>query len=123
MALADIKSSLTSALKIDGCLGAAFVDFESGMCLGTAGNPGFDLELAAAGNTEVVRAKKKIRDKLGLQDKIEDILISLQSQYHLIRMVGTSMFFYVVLDREKSNLAMARRELATLEKGLDVDRA
>lgn len=122
MALTDIKTSLNSALKIEGCLGAAFVDFESGMCLGTAGHPGFDLELAAAGNTEVVRAKKRIRDKLGLKDKIEDVLISLVGQYHLIRMVGTTMFFYVVLDREKSNLAMARKELAMIERDLDVDR-
>lgn len=122
MAMSDIKTSLSDALKIDGCLGAAFVDFESGMCMGTAGNPGFDLELAAAGNAEVVRAKKKIRDKLGLKDKIEDILISLVGQYHLIRMVGTTMFFYIVLDREKANLAMARKELAMLDRNLDVER-
>ena len=78
---AAVKRSLNRTLEIDGCLGSAIVDFESGMCLGTTGNPGFDLELAAAGNTEVVRAKKRIRDKLGLADKIEDILISLDSQY------------------------------------------
>lgn len=120
--MADIKTSMQQALKIDGCLGAALVDFESGMCLGSAGNPGFDLELAAAGNTEVVRAKKKIRDKLGLRDRIEDILISLDGQYHLIRMVGTKMFLYVVLDRSKSNLALSRKELGAIEKNLDVDR-
>lgn len=120
--MADIKTSVQQALKIDGCIGAALVDYESGMCLGSAGNPGFDLELAAAGNTEVVRAKKKIRDKLGLRDKIEDILISLTGQYHLIRMVGTTMFIYTVLDRSKSNLALARKELEFIEKSLDVDR-
>jgi hypothetical protein len=120
--MADIKSSVQQALKIDGCIGAALVDFESGMCLGVAGNPGFDLELAAAGNTEVVRAKKKIRDKLGLRDKIEDILITLTGQYHLIRMSGTTNFFYIVLDRSKSNLAMARKELEIIEKNLEIDR-
>ncbi len=120
--MADIKTSVQNALKIDGCTGAALVDYESGMCLGSAGNPGFDLELAAAGNAEVVRAKKKIRDKLGLRDKIEDILITLQGQYHLIRMVGTTMFFYIVLERSKSNLALSRKELEMLEKSLDVDR-
>ncbi len=120
--MADIKASVQNALKIDGCLGAAIVDYESGMCLGSAGNPGFDLELAAAGNAEVVRAKKKIRDKLGLRDKIEDILITLSSQYHLIRMVGTTMFIYVTLDRAKSNLAMSRKELEGIEKSMDVDR-
>lgn len=120
--MADIKSSVQAALQTDGCLGAALVDYESGLSLAVAGNPGFDLELAAAGNAEVVRAKKKIRDKLGLTSKIEDILITLESQYHLIRMVGTTMFLYVALDRQKSNLALARKELAQIEKNLDIDR-
>jgi len=97
-------------------------DFESGLCLGLAGNPGFDFELAAAGNTEVVRATKTIRDKLGLKDRIDDILITLTGQYHLIRMVGTSMFLYMALDRRRSNLALARKELATIDRDLDVDR-
>lgn len=120
--MSDIRSSLERALTINGCLGVALVDFASGMCLGTAGNPGFDLELAAAGNTEVIRAKKSIRDKLGLRDTIEDVLISLTGQYHLIRMVGTSMFFYVVLDRSKANLALARKELESIERNLEIDR-
>lgn len=121
--MGDVNSSVQKALEIDGCLGAALVDYESGLCMGTAGNPGFDLELAAAGNAEVVRAKKSIRDKLGLADKIDDILISLTSQYHLIRMIGTNLFLYVALDRNKSNLALARRELAGIDKNLEVDRA
>ncbi|MFO0563205.1 MAG: hypothetical protein U0269_34605 [Polyangiales bacterium] len=120
--MTDIKTSIALATKIDGCLGACLVDYESGMSLGAAGNPGFDLELAAAGNADVVRAKKKIRDKLGLKDRIEDILITLSGQYHLIRMVGTTMFLYVVLDRSKSNLAMARKELEAIEKNMDVSR-
>lgn len=119
----DLKESISKTMEIDGCLGAAVVDFETGLCLGTAGNPGFDLELAAAGNMEVVRAKKKIRDKLDLQQKIEDILISLEGQYHLIRMVGTTMFFYVALDRKHANLGMARKELAEIERQLEVARA
>ena len=120
--MADLKGSRNQILKLDGALGAALVDYESGMCLGIAGNPGFDLEIAAASNTEVVRAKKSARDRLGLKDKIEDILITLTGQYHLIRMVGTTMFYYVVLDRAKSNLALARKELAAVEAALDIAR-
>lgn len=118
--MADIKTSLRNILDIDGGLGAALVDFESGLTMGVAGSPGFDIELAAAGNTEVVRAKKKIRDKLDLEMTIEDILISLTGQYHLIRMVGTTLFFYVVLDRKRSNLGLARRELQNIEENLEV---
>jgi hypothetical protein len=121
--MADIKISLQRALTIGGSLGVALVDYNSGMCLGAAGNPGFDLELAAAGNAEVVRAKKSIRDKLGLKDRIEDMLITLTAQYHVIRMVGTSTFIYLVLDRGKANLALARKELEAIEKSLDFDRS
>jgi len=118
----DIQTSVQKALETDGCIGACLVDYESGLCLGMAGNPGFDLELAAAGNAGVVRAKKRIRDKLQLEDKIEDILITLSTQYHLIRMVGTTMFLYVALERSKANLALARKELASIEKNLEIDR-
>ena len=49
-----------------------------------------DLDVAAAGNTEVVRAKMRTMESLRLDDSIEDILITLQKQYHLIRLLKNS---------------------------------
>lgn len=70
----------------------------------------------------MVRAKRTVRDKLGLRDKIEDILITLDTQYHLIRMLHSNenIFLYMALDRSKSNLAMARIELEQIDKGLRI---
>jgi hypothetical protein len=78
---------------------------------------GVDLELAAAGNTEVVRAKMKTMKSLGMQGAIEDILISLTHQYHIIRPVAKhdGLFIYYVLDRNRANLAMARRKVQETE--------
>jgi hypothetical protein len=117
--MATVNESLSQMLKIDGAMCAALVDSNSGMMLGSAGT-GVDLELAAAGNTEVVRSKMKTMNSLGLNDKIEDILITLGKQYHIIRPVQakTGIFIYLVLDRAKSNLAMARRACSDAEGSL-----
>jgi hypothetical protein len=119
--MATIKQSLEEVLTVDGALCAALVDSTSGMMLGAAGS-GVDLELAAAGNTEVVRAKMKTMRSLALNDVIEDILITLGKQYHVVRPMARKegLFLYVVLDKAKSNLALARRKIQDVEKELSV---
>ncbi|SDY81481.1 Predicted regulator of Ras-like GTPase activity, Roadblock/LC7/MglB family [Lysobacter sp. yr284] len=115
------KLQLDELNNLAGFVGAALVDSDSGMSLATAGGGGLDLETAAAGNSEVIRAKRRVAQQLGLNDTIEDILISLGKQYHLIRPLDSNptLFLYVALDRSRANLAMARHELKSFEKTLD----
>jgi len=117
--MATVTESLKDLLKLDGAMCAALVDANSGMMLGSVGT-GLDLELAAAGNTEVVRAKLKTMKNLGLSDAIEDILITLSKQYHVIRPLASKagIFIYLVLDKSKSNLALARRGCQEVESAL-----
>ncbi|MBE9499948.1 MULTISPECIES: hypothetical protein [Streptomyces] len=119
---ASLKEAMSS---IDGTIGVALVDYTSGMALGTiGGGKEFDLEVAAAGNTDVVRSKLRTMEHLGIKDEIEDILITLSKQYHLIRLLraksGNGLFLYIALDSGKANLAMARHQLRRIEANLEV---
>jgi hypothetical protein len=112
-------------MQIDGAIGAALVDYTSGMALGTIGNSKeLDLSVAAAGNTEVVRAKMRTLEMLKIKDTIEDILITLNSQYHLIRPLtargGQGLFIYIALSKTRANLAMARLQLRRIEEDLQI---
>ena len=124
--MASVEVSLKDVMtSVEGALGAAVVDYSSGMALGTlGGGKDLDLTVAAAGNTDVIRAKVRTMELLGLTGQIEDILITLESQYHLIRLVtgrsGNGLFLYLVLDKSRSNLAMARHQLKRVEEQLEV---
>ena len=116
-----INYKLSKLMETEGALACALVDYNTGMLLGSAGS-GLDLEIAAAANTEVVRAKLKAIQMLQLDQQIDDILITLSSQYHLIRPMSTDrdLFIYYALDSAKSNLALARRALRMAEEGLSI---
>jgi len=123
--MSDIDLVLKNMMAIDGALGAAIVDYNSGMTLGMLGtSKSLDLQVAAAGNTEVVRAKLRTIEQLGLKEDIEDILITLTGQYHIIRPLtghgSDGLFLYLALDKSRANLAMARHRLKSIEQGLDI---
>ena len=124
--MANVDTSLKEAISIEGAIGVALVDYGSGMALGALGDsPELDLNVAAAGNTDVVRAKMRTMEMLNLHDnEIEDILISLTNQYHLIRPLtrpgGRGLFLYLALARSRSNLAMARHQLKLIEAALEI---
>ena len=116
----NYDKTVAEMLNVDGALAAAVVDYSSGMLLAGGGSPAIDLEIAAAGNTEVIRSKNKTMQMLGLKDEIEDILITLGTQYHLLRPLARhdGLFLYSVLDKAKANLALARRSLVNAERNM-----
>ena len=117
-ALDSAALSLAILGSIDGFLGACLVDESRGIALSQqSGGTLLDLETAAVGIAEMVQEERTLMSALGLTDPLEDILISLGRQYHLIRPLGAAdgTFLYLILDRSESNLARARRELESLE--------
>jgi hypothetical protein len=98
---------------LPGLLAIAIVDISSGMTLASHTNSNINPETAAAYNTEVVKQKQKAMTALKLQGEvIDDILITLTNQLHLIKLVDDSKkFIYLVVNSRDTNLAIAREVL------------
>lgn len=116
----DMALDITALNEINGFIGGCLVDSETGLMMAAVGGGKLDLEAASAANTEVVRAKNQAIRVLGLNDSIEDILITLGKQFHLIRPIEKTptVFLYVALDRKVANLGLARVQVKKVEQTL-----
>jgi hypothetical protein len=107
----SLEEVLQKLLSFDGALCVAVVDSETGMVLGKAGTgSGTEIELAAAGASVILRARLASTRALGTTEKIDDVLISLTSQVQIIHPLPSnpSIFTYLIGDKAKASLAMAR---------------
>ncbi|MEO6178085.1 MAG: hypothetical protein ABIP27_23220 [Flavobacterium circumlabens] len=109
---------------VNGFIAIAVTEIESGLSFGNLSlDPSFDPELAAAYNLEVVKAKLNAVKALNLNQDIEDILITLSTQIHIIDISPNKKFMiYLAADSTKANLGMTRAILKKhkleLEKNL-----
>lgn len=93
----------------NGFIAASIVDLDSGMTLAIkASRTDFDLTAASAYNSELVKQKLKIMRTLGLSGTIEDMLITLSDQIHLVKLIGPNTFLYLAVDKKQSNIALVR---------------
>jgi len=104
-----VESFEKIAAEIPGFIAASLVDLESGMTLGSKSlRNDFDLAAASAYNSEMVKQKQKIMRALSLKTTLEDMLITLGDQIHLIKLVSPTTFIYLAADRASTNLAIVR---------------
>src|SRR6187402_888166 len=97
------------AAEIPGFIAASLVDTDSGMTLGMKSlRPDFDLTAASAYNSEMVKQKQKIMRALNLNTTLEDMIMTLGDQIHLIKLVNPTTFIYLAADRASANLAIVR---------------
>ena len=96
--------------EMSGFIAASIVDLESGMTLAAhSQRSDFDLGVASAYNSELVKQKLKIVKALGLKTTLEDMLLTLGDQLHLIKLFpGGNTFLYLAADRASTNLAIVR---------------
>jgi hypothetical protein len=101
------------ASDVPGFIAASLVDLESGMTLGArTARSDFDLTAASAYNSEMVKQKLKIMRVLNLRTTLEDMLLTLGDQIHLIKVITPTTFVYLAADRANSNLAIVRNAVA-----------
>lgn len=101
------------AADMSGFIAASLVDMESGLTLGAKSmRSDFDLSVASAYNSELVKQKMKIIRALNLKSTLEDMLLTLSDQLHMIKLIGPNIFLYVAADREGTNIAIMRAAVA-----------
>lgn len=101
------------AADMSGFIAASLVDMESGLTLGAKTmRSDFDLSVASAYNSELVKQKMKIIRALNLKSTLEDMLLTLSDQLHMIKMISPNIFLYVAADREGTNIAIMRAAVA-----------
>jgi len=115
----DLQQAAQDLMDLDGALAFAYVDYRNGMILASASSVPYDLELAAAVATDFVRAKLRAAKEMGRNRRVEDILVTLSEEYHLILLSEDpaldGVFGYLALDRGRGNLALARRRLHAVD--------
>ena len=114
--------ALAAMLGIEGLLGCAVVDAATGFTLArqSRDDQHLHLELAAAGSAQVLRAHQQAAGTLGLPDPIDEIMTSAGGRHHVLRTVShhPGLFLFALLDRQRTNLALARYKLMEAEQGL-----
>lgn len=110
----DNLNNFLEALSTDlnGFIGASVIDLDTGMSLASISKyPDFDLDVAAAYNSEMVKAKFKTMEALGISGGLEDMLLTLTDQLHLIKFLDDNMFVYLAVTSAQSNLALMRKSV------------
>lgn len=117
----NLKEELEQMLAFDGAMAVALVDSDSGLILGQAGS-GIDMDLAAAAASMIVRARRATIKALSLKDEIDDFLVTLTNQLQIIRPVTgkPAIFIYLIVDRSKASLAMARYKVSEADGHLNL---
>ena len=107
---------------VPGFIAVSVTEVKSGVSyVSASADPNLDPNLASAYNLEVVKAKMSALRILGLEDKekIEDILITLTNQIHVIDLAPNGNYFvFLVVDSSKANLGITRSLLARYKKDL-----
>ncbi|HWH00160.1 MAG TPA: hypothetical protein VNV66_12750 [Pilimelia sp.] len=115
-------------MAIRGALGAALVDYASGLAIRSAGHaPSDDHQVTTAGVARVVCAMLTGAGFIapGQLGRVDDLVVTAGNGYHLVHFVtgrwDAPLALYVWLDRTRGNLAMTQRRVRAAVEELVAD--
>jgi hypothetical protein len=100
---------------IEGFTLACLVDASTGMVLASRKDQDdISLPTAAAGAADIANVLSQLTGELPV-DGLEDVVVTFRRQLYVIRLVSPEpqILLLVILDRDRANLAMARRAIRT----------
>jgi predicted regulator of Ras-like GTPase activity (Roadblock/LC7/MglB family) len=117
---ARARLALAGMLVLEGLLGCAVVDATTGLALARETRGDVDLDLSAAACTQLLRAHRQAARSMGMVEQVDELIISAGSRQQVIRTVShqPELFLVVLLDKQRTNLALARYQLMELERSL-----
>jgi hypothetical protein len=118
-----LDQALSRVVAIEGVLAASLVEATTGLVLASARiGDTVDPHVIAASAADIVFLLGDLTARTGLEDDLEDLVLTLTGRYHVVRMmrglVPEPVALVVTFDRPETNLAMARRELREVGEGL-----
>ena len=116
----DINKSLEELSMLKGTMAVSLIDWENSIILGTKTKTDFNIERASKGNSKVIRAYMKMLSKLNISSPVDDILITLSNQIHIMHIISAypQLCIYIALDSNKSNLALSRTKAKEVGEAL-----
>lgn len=116
------EEALSALAALDGVYACAVVDAATGLILARrerAEQP-VELELAAAASAQVLKAHQHSARQLGLTAEVDEVMTSAGPRHHVMRTAARhrGLFLFAVLDKQRTNLALARYKLMEAEQGL-----
>lgn len=100
--------------EITGLKAISAVDVEAGLVHGSLiVDKAFDLDAASAYNSEVLKAKIKAKDAMGMEkEKIEIAIFELSTQIHIIQPTENNKYLiYMAADKATTNIGIARKSI------------
>ena len=116
------RQALTPLLRLDGLLGCALVDGNSGRVLAHEKRDDQSLDMAAAASAciAVLAAHRAAARDLGIAEPVDEVISTHGPRHLLLRALPrhADLFVVALLEKHRTNLALARFQLLEVERGL-----